>query len=114
MTYTPSQASPYHQQAKAMLTLFDREYNAILNAPESGGAKSKSPCALPAMSGSIKLRHAFIWPHFERLLAIAGAGRGKIKSFFDNDIVFVKIRSQPWWPARIAPDATGSFLIGNK
>ena len=39
---------------------------------------------------------------------------GKIKDFRDNDIVFVRMKGSPWWPARIAPDHTGSHLIGKK
>jgi hypothetical protein len=38
----------------------------------------------------------------------------KIKDFLDNDIVFVRMKGSPWWPARIAPDASGSHLIGKK
>lgn len=39
---------------------------------------------------------------------------GKIKDFLDNDIVFVRMKGSPWWPARIAPDASGKHLIGKK
>jgi hypothetical protein len=40
--------------------------------------------------------------------------RGKIKDFLDQDIVFVRMKGSPWWPARIAPDASGTHLIGKK
>ena len=39
----------------------------------------------------------------------------KIKSFVDNDLVWVRLRGQPWWPARVCPAAeTGQWLVGDK
>eukprot|EP01048_Picozoa_sp_COSAG05_P024255 COSAG05_NODE_5620_length_1128_cov_1.985423_2_plen_67_part_01 len=38
----------------------------------------------------------------------------KTETFVDGQMVWVKMRNYPWWPARITADSSGSITKGRK
>eukprot|EP01051_Picozoa_sp_SAG22_P021371 SAG22_NODE_4693_length_1190_cov_4.004583_1_plen_154_part_00 len=73
---------------KSLLGLFDREFEAVC-AGKSAAARGPKG-ANGSDGGASKPR--------------------KITSFLENDLVFVRLRGQPWWPARVCKDAAGEWV----